>query len=253
VSIGHRGIAAARDPRRRDREAGSAPGCPACSPPPIGSGGDATPTRHTSVPLVTQYATPGLIDAVAYRGHDPADDPAWAETGARDLAEYARWCRHACGMACLRMALLHRDGHAPPLLELLRAGLPHGTYVAERGRIHGLYHAPFVAYVRDAHGLDGRVHRDLGVDDIRREIARGGLVMASVHKEIRRPERPAPGRGGHLVLVTGFDAHTLTFHNPSGHRSDTRVATLPTSVFESFSARRGVTLDVSIRGTRPSR
>ncbi|MGF1646053.1 MAG: C39 family peptidase [Kineosporiaceae bacterium] len=245
MNTGHRGITAARKAGRQDREADSAPDCPACSPSPIGSGGDATPTSHTNVPLVTQYATPGLIDAVAYGGLDPADDPAWAETGARDLADYARWCRHACGMACLRMALLHRDGHAPPLFELLRAGLPHGTYVAEQGTIRGLYYAPFVTYVREAHGLDGHVHHDLGADGIRREIARGRLVMASVHKEIRRPERPAPGRGGHLVLVTGFEAHTLTFHNPSGHRSDTRVATLPTSVFESFFARRGVTLDAN--------
>jgi hypothetical protein len=33
----------------------------------------------------------------------------------------------------------------------------------------------------------------------------GHLVMASVQKEIRSPALPAPGQGGHLVLLAGHD------------------------------------------------
>ena len=34
-----------------------------------------------------------------------------------------RGANHVCGMACLKMVLGHRDGEAPPLLELARRSL----------------------------------------------------------------------------------------------------------------------------------
>ncbi|MGW3494539.1 hypothetical protein [Streptomyces sp. NPDC001020] len=68
------------------------------------------------------------------------------------------------------------------------------------------------------------------------------LVMASVHKEIRRPENPAPGKGGHLVLVTGRQGDTVQFRNPSGHTEQARTASLPVAEFAEFFAGRGVSL-----------
>jgi hypothetical protein len=62
------------------------------------------------IPIVTQYATPGLIYAIAYQGHPAGDDPGWRASGAPDQQTYAHWCRRWCGMACLRMALIARDG-----------------------------------------------------------------------------------------------------------------------------------------------
>jgi hypothetical protein len=226
-------------------------GCPACEPvtgsnsrwEPVG------PVIHENVPVITQYASPGLIGPIAYAGHDPGDDPAWSTTGAADHAEYITWCRHLCGMACLQMILAHRDGRAPTLLDLLREGLPHGTYRPEAdGRIRGLFYAPFLTYVRAEHGLDGQVHPEFTPNDLRDHLLAGAtMAMVSVHKEIRRPERPAPGRGGHLVLVTGYRpaTDTLVFHNPSGHTPGTRAAELPVPVFESFYARRGLTLTMT--------
>ena len=41
-------------------------------------------------------------------------------------------------------------------------------------------------------------------------------MIASVHPWIRWPERTPPGRGGHLVLVTGVVDGMLRFHNLSG-------------------------------------
>jgi hypothetical protein len=207
------------------------------------------PVIHENVPVITQYASPGLIEAIAYAGHDPGDDPAWTATGATSRAEYATWCRHICGMACLQMVLAHRDGQAPALLELLRAGLPYGTYRPEaHGRIRGMFYAPFLTYVRAEHGLDGQVHPDLTLDGLRDQLLAGAtMVVASVHKEIRRPDRPAPGRGGHLVLVTGYQpaTDTLTFHNPSGHTPAAHAAELPAPVFETFYAGRGISLAVT--------
>src|SRR5688572_27315505 len=87
------------------------------------------PTGPPVIRTVTQYASPELVAAIVYDGHDPADDPRWAESGAPTRDDYARWCGRWCGMACLRMALTHRDGDAPTLYELLDRSLPYGTYV----------------------------------------------------------------------------------------------------------------------------
>jgi len=66
--------------------------------------------------------------------------------------------------------------------------------------------------------------------------------MASVHKEIRRPDREPPATGGHLVLVTGYHDGQLTFHNPSGHTTEAGIATLPEAIFDRFAAHRGIAL-----------
>ena len=214
----------------------SCPACQASTPP-------ATRVRHEDVPVYTQYATADLIADIAYHGRDPGEDPAWAATGARTQTEYATWCRHLCGLTCLRMALAHRDGTAPPLLDLLRASLPHGTYLpTDDGGILGMFYAPLLEYARIAHGLDGQVHPHLDLDQIHERLAAGALVIASVHKEIRRPDRPTPGTGGHLVLLTGYDTTTatLTLHNPSGHTPTSRVAELPVDTFQTFFAYKGI-------------
>ncbi|ATL31612.1 hypothetical protein [Streptomyces formicae] len=109
--------------------------------------------------------------------------------------------------------------------------------------IRGMVYAPFAEYARAEHGVDAEVHRDLTVGEIVELLDGGRQVIASVHYEIRRPHRPAPGRGGHLVLLTRRTAEGLLhFHNPSGIDADTRTAELPTDRFEPFFAGRGVSL-----------
>jgi len=66
------------------------------------------------VPWITQYASPSLIAAITYGGQPRAEDPRWRESGAPDRETYAAWCARWCGMACLRMALLARDGRRRP-------------------------------------------------------------------------------------------------------------------------------------------
>jgi hypothetical protein len=231
-------------------------GCPACTTP-VDSRDQAT--VHAQVAVRTQYASPDLIAAIAYEGHDPGTDPQWALSGAVDADEYGQWCRHCCGMACLQMILLHRDGTTPDLLPLLRAAVKYGAYVEQGdGSVKGLIYAPFADFVTAEFGLTARVRPDLPLGQLLAETGPvpldkragpwvGRMVIASVHKEIRRPERPAPGQGGHLVLITGHDpaAQTITFHNPSGHTPATRAATVPTTVFETFYARRGITVTLT--------
>lgn len=219
-------------------------GCLACTP-------SARSTRravHDGITTYTQYLNPERIAAIVYHGADPADDPLWHTSGAATRQEYARLCRHACGMACLQMILNHRDGHAPPLLELLYGCRAYGGYREEPdGQVKGLYYAPFADYVRAEHNLQAQVLGHLAAEDIPALLAAGHLVMASVHKEIRRPDLPAPGQGGHLVLITGHDEGLLHLRNPSGHTTDARQATLPTATFETFFGGRGIAVAATSR------
>ena len=194
------------------------------------------------VPSITQYASASLIAPIAYEGHPRAEDPRWRESGAPDRETYAAWCGRWCGMACFRMALLARDGVAPTLYELAIGCAEYGAYTDEPGRPQGLIYRPFAEYARDKHGLRADVITELDPARLTAEVDRGRLVIASVHREIRRPQSDPPGTGGHLVLVTGHVDGQLTFHNPSGHTPEAIVATLPVPVFDRFAARRGIAL-----------
>ena len=200
------------------------------------------PCRHP-IPWITQYATPSLIAAIAYHGHPPVDDPNWSASGAPTQAAYGRWCTRLCGMACLQMALIARDGCAPSLFALLGGCLEYGGYVEEPdGRVTGLRYQQFSDFTRDRYQLQADVITSLGPDRLIAELTAGRVVMASVHKEIRRPEHDPPATGGHLVLVTGYQDGQVTFHNPSGHTSQAGIATLPLARFDRFAAHRGIAL-----------
>ena len=201
---------------------------------------------HEPVPSITQYQSPDLIEAIVYRDVDPASDPRWRDWGASSPAEYGFWSSRACGMTCLRMILRHRGDDAPTLGQLMRDGVDRGAYeLTSDGGVRGMIYAPFAAYVRDRFGLDASVHPRLSVEELLDELARGRMVIASVHREIRRPERPAPGRGGHLVLATGYDGEHIHLRNPSGHTADSRRARLTPERFERFYASRGISVDLA--------
>ncbi|TSD63723.1 peptidase [Aeromicrobium piscarium] len=214
-------------------------GCPRCagfSDVPIGG-------VHEPVPAITQFQSPELIEAIVYRGLDPAEDPRWQEWGARTAQEYAFWSRRACGMTCLQMILRHRGDDVPSLGQLMRDGLACGAYeLTDDDGVHGMVYGPFVAYVCDRFGLDAVVHPQLSVDELLHGLARGRMGIVSVHKEIRRPENPSPGRGGHLALAIGYDGESIHLRNPSGHTPDSRRALLAPERFEPFYAFRGVTV-----------
>ncbi|MET9498649.1 peptidase [Streptomyces sp. NPDC006552] len=193
-------------------------------------------------PSHTQFASPELIGAIVSGRFDRAQDPAWRTSGAATAQEYARWCGHLCGATCLRMAL---GDEAPSLFELRDGALKFGAYTVDvDGEIHGMIYAPAAAYLREVHGVDAQVHRELTTGGIGELLDAGRLVLASVHYSIRRPDEPAPGRGGHLVLVTARtpDGAGFHFHNPSGTDAATRTAALPVERFGAYFAGRGLSL-----------
>ena len=170
------------------------------------------------------------------------DDPCWAESGATDRAEYARWAEHLCGVACLRMALGARRLPVPRAMDLARELTRRGGYVEEPdGRIRGLIYAPAVAWLHEAHGIRAEVVTDTPAARIPAMIAGGAMYVASVHPAIRRPETTPPARGGHLVLVFHVADGLLHFHNPSGDTQRAQIGGRPTPEdFDRFHAGRGI-------------
>ncbi|NGO78066.1 peptidase [Streptomyces sp. YC504] len=193
-------------------------------------------------PSHTQFASPDLVQAIATGELPATEDPAWRESGAADVEDYARWCGHLCGATCLRMAL---GAEAPSLFELRDGAVKFGAYTVDgEGEIRGMIYAPAVDFVREVYGVEAEVHRSLTVEEIGELLDAGRVVIASVHYAIRRPHEPSPGRGGHLVLVTARtgDGRGFHFHNPSGTDAATRMAQLPVERFEDYFAGRGMSL-----------
>jgi len=216
------------------------PPCSTCPPYPE----RIRPGCHEGVTVFTQYASADLIGPIAYEGLNPANDPAWGLSGATSREDYGRWCRHLCGLACFQTALHHYFGTTPTLFSLLAGCREYGGYVEIDGDIHGLIYEPFARYAREVYGLYAKVFPVLETASLMDLLTEEYLVIASVGKEIRRPEIRPTKRGGHLVLVTGHaaDSDTVLFSNPSGHTAEARMAELSKSNFEEFFGNRGVAL-----------
>lgn len=206
----------------------------------------AVPRRvQRDLPYFAQWASRELAADIITHQRRAEDDPRWAESGAASAAEYAFWSHNACGMACLKMLLAARGQHVL-LVELARRCERYGGYVRRGQTVDGLIYAPFLSFTQAEFGLPGRLLAPMHVEDLLDALARGELAIASVHPWIRYAAE-APGRGGHLVLMTGYDLErgTLTFHNPSGHTPATQEhAQLDFATFERFFAHRRMAIRV---------
>ncbi|CAB3676706.1 Uncharacterised protein [Achromobacter denitrificans] len=202
----------------------------------------ATPDRLSAVPYCCQWASAHRADQIIRGELALAEDPAWRESGARDVREYAHWASHVCGMACLSMVLAARGAGRHPVLELARRSLPYGAYTVDGDRINGMIYAPFVRYVADAFGMDARVHVGLRTDELPGLMGQAEYFIASVHPWIRWPDREPPKKGGHLVLITRAASDAVRFHNPSGEPGAQADVELPLAAFDRYFAGRGVAI-----------
>ena len=147
----------------------------------------------------------------------------WRSFGAESEEEFDEFAYEICGMTCLSMILRYFGVANIGPIELFKRSLGFGCYIipTEGGEIKGLFHVPFVKFLHDEFGLEGRSMQFVGPYVLADEIARGKLVIASVNWEIRETEPRPKRRGGHLVLVTGAAKNVwrlrgFTIHNPSG-------------------------------------
>lgn len=192
-------------------------------------------------PYRAQWESPGLV-AAFLAGRDATTDPLWRNSGADSAADYALWCEHLCGSACLQMALGALGRDIPPIHAIRRGVEAEGGYVVQPdGTIRGLIYAGAVAWLA-GQGIASRIVLDLPVEGIAPLLDGGRLFVASVHPWLRWPEREPPARGGHLVLVFGTTPDgALRLHNPSGDTAATQVdACVSPAVFSRFFAGRGI-------------
>jgi hypothetical protein len=195
----------------------------------------------SDAPYFSQWESPELAQRFIADAAALVEDPRWRRSGARDVAEYARWANHVCGMACVKMILAARTGRAWPIIDLARGAAAYGAYVESDGGIRGLIYAPCVDYLRAVHGIESEVVTGVGAADLPRLMDRAAFFIASVHPAIRMPEREPPRRGGHLVLVTAAEQASVRFHNPSGDAPATSAhVRLDLATFDRFFAGRGI-------------
>ena len=146
-------------------------------------------------PYFSQWESAELAARFIADARALGDDPRWAASGARDVAEYAAWANHVCGMACLKMILAARTAQIWPILELARQATSYGAYVVEGETIRGMIYAPFVSYLRAAHGIVAEIVTAITAQDLPRIMMRAPFVIASVHPWIRTPDAPPPRMG----------------------------------------------------------
>lgn len=179
------------------------------------------------IPYSAQFASPELIAAYCHEQFDGRHDPRWREFGTDDVEAYCFWCSRSCAIACVKMCIetLARPKHPPSMFELIQQGLAAGGYIFphEQGTFVnvGWIYQPLVN-IGQSYGLKGQVYKTLTLEKICSLLLTGALVMASVSDEIgERHDTPITHKGGHIVLVHGFEwanqgCQTLLLHNSSG-------------------------------------
>lgn len=197
------------------------------------------------VSYFAQWESPKLIAQILKKEISAADDPLWKKSGAKTKEEYLLWSWNSCGMACLKMILSFVQKKEYPLVTLGKKCMEYGGYKlsSKKNDLKGLFYAPFVTFIQKEFGLKGRVASSLSIEEIVSSLDKRNLLIASVSPLIRNTNAEHVSKGGHLVLIIGYDTKksALVFHNPSG---DTRASreSVPISFkdFKRFFAHRGI-------------
>jgi len=196
-----------------------------------------------SIPYVSQWESPELAEQIINGQLRARDDPKWRKSGARTRDEYQTYSWNMCGMACLRMILLDRSGKADTIIKLGKKCTKYGGYTLPFGESAGLQYRQFAAFMKSEYDIDSIVKPALLQHDIKVAISKGEYVIASVSPQIRRPDSLPQHKGGHLVLITGYDDVKRIFylHNPSGIAGLSQVNTVISyRDFRKFFAHRGI-------------
>lgn len=206
------------------------------------------PTRFVinDVPYYSQWESPSLVGKLIRDEIAARDDPFWEKSGAHSREEYEFWARNMCGMACLKMIIEHRFARTVPIIDLGKRCLKYGGYVLGPNTIDGMYYSPFVKFVKEEFDLDAKVVGPVSIHGVIEKLSHGNYVIASVSPKIRNSGSKSHTKGGHLVLLLGYDLEkqTILFHNPSGDTKENQeYAEIPFLQFENFFARKGIIVE----------
>ncbi len=183
-----------------------------------------------TVPYVSQFASPDLVNDYIHHHYNGTHDPNWKAFGAPTSEDYAFWAPRVCALACLKMAIMAYQTADPTLWQLVQRGLEYDGYRLrdEQGRWidEGWYVQAQVRLAAD-YGLEMTGYSYASPLAICQHIRQGYLVAATVTPEIGERAPQTKRYAGHLVLVLGFrwqqgavDSYCL--HNPSGRYPELR-------------------------------
>ncbi len=205
------------------------------------------PKVEHDLPFVCQFAHPEHAELSLKRELNPKDDKHWSDTGASSPERYAEWAFTMCGMASTSMALGHFKGETKMPVELAEDALSHGVYHEEKdGTLSSMQYREFADWVKK-HGLTATALSRLTIRGIQFALSSEKLVIVSVNPNIREYETaPCDQKGGHLVVVTGYDVNekTISINNPSGFVSNNTQINhrIPLDTFCKHYAGRGIVL-----------
>lgn len=195
------------------------------------------------IPYFSQWETPEMVEKILEL-NTAEIDLNWRSSGAKSKSEYELWSWNVCGMACLKMIIASMTGKKYKTIELAKKCELYGGYKPDGKSIDGLFYEPFVRFIKAEFGIDAKIFRRfLTIRKIKAELEKGNYFMVSVSRHVRNPEMNPEGKGGHLVLMTGYDNGTqsLFLHNPSGiYKKSQENFEISEKDFKKFFAGRGI-------------
>ncbi|KKT29915.1 MAG: hypothetical protein UW16_C0021G0003 [Microgenomates group bacterium GW2011_GWC1_44_10] len=196
------------------------------------------------IPYFSQWETKELANDFLNRKITAKDDPKWMDSGADSPEEYEDWSWNICGMACLKMILVKKFGGNYRTVELAKKCESYGGYRQYENKIDGLFYHPFCRFLSSEFKIKTKVYRFfLTLEGIKREVKKERHFIVSVNPAIKCAKNTPKYKGGHLVLITGFDEEkrTLILHNPSGLYGESQENyEISEKDFKKFFAGRGI-------------
>lgn len=200
---------------------------------------------HKNVPYFSQWESPNLNKQIIEKTMDVKDDPNWLNSGAKTKEEYASWSWSGCGMACTKMILAYRTGKIASLVGLGKTCMQYGGYASPLETSHGLIYKPYLTFVKKEFGWNAKIISHSSSPELMHELAKNNDVIISVSPRIRNPSSRPKTKGGHLVLLVGYDRgkKEFYFHNPSGISPKTQeYAAISFADFKKFFSGRGIVI-----------
>lgn len=200
---------------------------------------------HEDVLYFCQWESRELAKQILEKQISTDDDLNWKASGAKTKKEYHDWSWSACGMACTKMILAHCTGKVVSIVELGKKCAEYGGYTLPLEDSAGLYYKPYVAFVEKEFRWKAKTVQGMSFQELMHELGRGNYVIAGVSPHIRHPESRPKGKGGHLILMLGYDKTKREFylHNPSGILKETQeYAVVKFNDFRKFFSGRGIVI-----------